>query len=73
MDQFMVDVTHIDGVCENDEVVILGKQGGDEITLPMLAKNQGTIVHECLSIIGRRVPRIYFRGGVAVDRVSYLS
>ena len=71
MDQFMVDVTHIDGVAEHDEVVILGKQGKDEITLPELAKNQGTIVHESLSVIGRRVPRVYIRNGKCVGIINY--
>lgn len=70
MDQSMVDVTHIPDVNENDEVVIFGIQGSQEITLPELARLQGTIVHEVISNIGMRVPRIYFKEGECIGSVN---
>ncbi|MCL2406517.1 MAG: alanine racemase [Defluviitaleaceae bacterium] len=60
MDQMMVDITDVNGgVCVGDEVVIIGKQGADEITVEEIAALMGTINYEVLCLIGRRVPRIY--------------
>ena len=43
MDQFMVDVTDIDGVEVNDEVVLMGRQGDKEITADFIASVLDTI------------------------------
>ncbi len=59
MDQFMIDVTHIEDIKVNDEVVILGKQGDNEITADEIAKIQGTICYEVVCLISKRVPRVY--------------
>ena len=58
MDTAVVDVTEIDGVEPGDEVVILGKQGGDSITAYDHAEATGTIPWEVFTRIGARVPRI---------------
>lgn len=57
MDLTMLDVTHIDGVSVEDEVVIIGKDGEDEITVEEVAERSGTIPYEILCGIGNRVPR----------------
>ncbi len=62
MDQMTVDVTEIPGVCPGDEVTLLG----DGITLEEYAAWTGANRNEALTRIGRRVPRIYIRGGGAV-------
>lgn len=63
MDQLMVDVGHIPGVQQGDEVVLLGSQGTDEtITVDELAGYLGTINYEVLCMISERVPRIYLNG-----------
>jgi alanine racemase len=59
MDQCMVDVTHIPGVQVGDEVVLIGKQGDEEITADELAERMGTINYEVVTILGKRIPRIY--------------
>jgi alanine racemase len=59
MDITMVDVTGIRGVLEGDEVVLIGKQGNDEITVDELAEKAGTIPYEVLCGITSRVPRVY--------------
>src|SRR6056297_788550 len=61
MDQCMVDVTGIKGVKVGDEVVIIGKQGNEEITLTDLAKLDNTISYELPALINRRVPRYYLK------------
>ncbi len=59
MDMTMVDVTHIEGVEAQDEVVIIGTQGSQRITAEEVAEKVGTISYEVLCGIGKRVPRVY--------------
>jgi alanine racemase len=59
MDLTMVDVTDIAGVQPGDEVVLLGRQGDQEITADEMAGWTNTISYEILTSIGARVPRIY--------------
>ena len=59
MDMMMVDITHVAPVPVGEEVVIVGKQGNDEITLAELAQKAGTIDYELCTLITARVPRIY--------------
>jgi alanine racemase len=57
MDQLMVDLGP-DGTAYNgDEVVLVGRQGDDEIRVEDLARWQGTIPYEILTGISERVPR----------------
>jgi alanine racemase len=58
MDSAVVDVTEIPGVEPGDEVVILGKQGGDTITAFDHAEATVTIPWEVFTRIGARVPRV---------------
>jgi len=58
MDQTMLDVTHIPGVREGDEVVLIGQQGQEEITVEDVAERLGTINYEVISEILARVPRV---------------
>jgi alanine racemase len=60
MDMCMIDVTEIPGVRQGDEVVIVGEQGGDRITVDELARNFGTINYEVVTQILPRVPREVF-------------
>ena len=62
MDQMTVDVTGIPGVCPGDEVTLLG----EGITLEQYSGWTGAHRNEALTRIGRRVPRVYIRGGEAV-------
>ena len=62
MDQMMVDVTDVPGVCEGDTATLLG----NDIPLPEYAKWGSLNRNECLALIGRRVPRVYLRGGSVV-------
>ncbi len=58
MDQTMIDVTAIPGVREGDEVVLIGQQGSDRITVEDVAARLGTINYEVISEILARVPRV---------------
>ncbi|MEL6308091.1 MAG: alanine racemase [Chloroflexota bacterium] len=57
MEKVAVSVTHISNVRAGDEVVLLGKQGNEEITATMIADWLGTINYEVVSNILARVPR----------------
>ncbi len=59
MDLTMLDVGQIQGVKVEDEVVVFGKQGGEQITATELAGKLNTINYEIVTSIARRVPRIY--------------
>ncbi|MDQ6675584.1 MAG: alanine racemase [Chloroflexota bacterium] len=66
MDMAMADVSHLPHVESGDEVVVLGRQGEDEITLDEFAESAGIIPHELLVRLGSRAPRVYLRGGEPV-------
>jgi len=59
MDLTMVEVSQIPDVQAGDEVVLLGKQGTDEISAVEMAGWMETIPYEVLCGIGKRVPRRY--------------
>lgn len=58
MDQFMVDVTDID-VSLLDEVTLLGRDEGEEITIDELGVLSGRFPYEFVCDIGKRVSRVY--------------
>ena len=59
MDFIMVDVTAIPHVSVGDEVILMGRQGKEEITAEEIAEKINSISYEVLCLIGKRVPRIY--------------
>ena len=71
MDQCMIDVTDIPGVQIGDECVLFGRQGEAYISLREWADRLGTIPHECLCNVSRRVSRVYVKGGRCVSRTDY--
>jgi alanine racemase len=58
MDQLVVDA-QASAAHEGDEVVLIGKQGGSEISADEVASWAQTISYEILTGIGARVPRVY--------------
>jgi len=83
MDQFVVDVTGhfdpstgsgqrrlrtgIEGVRQDDEVVVFGRQGEEEISAEEVAALAGTINYEIVTSILPRVTRVYLKGGQVVE------
>ena len=72
MDQLMLDITDIDDVSINDEVVVLGKSKNSEITLDELSSMMGTINYEFLCLLSKRIPRIYLKDNKTVSQLNYL-
>lgn len=58
MDQFMVDIGS-DSAWNEDEVVLIGRQGEAEIRVEALAETAGLIPYEILVGLNERVPREY--------------
>lgn len=61
MDQFMVDVTDIQDVQEGDEVILIGSLDNEVITLEALGELADRFNYELVCVIGKRVPRIYYK------------
>jgi alanine racemase len=59
MDQIMVDVGTNSHIAVGDEVVLVGRQSNQEITMWELAGKLGTIPYEMLTGLLPRVPRVY--------------
>jgi alanine racemase len=57
MNMTMLDVTDTDAA-EDDEVVLIGRQGEAEITADEIAEKTGTIAYETLSRIQLAIPRV---------------
>ena len=66
MDQCMIDITDIKGVKAEDEVVIMGVQGENELSADMLAETLETINYEVICMFSKRVPKVYLKGGEIV-------
>ncbi len=59
MDLMMVDVTPLQHVGVGEEVVLMGRQGGEEISCAELAEKGGTITWEITTRVGARVKRVF--------------
>jgi len=73
MDQFMVDVTDIPEAKEGDMVILIGSEGGKEITIEDMAKISGRFHYEISCDIGKRVPRRFWRNGKIVATQDYFD
>jgi alanine racemase len=63
MDTTMIDVSHIPDVRPGDEVIVVGRQGDERITAEELAAQAGTVVHEVVGRLTRRLRRYYLNAG----------
>ncbi len=69
MDQTVIDVTGFPYIHPGNEVVIIGKQGGEEIKAIEIAKKIDTINYEIVSRIGKRVKRIFLKEGKSDSKI----
>ena len=64
MDMTMVDLTDVvPAPTVGDEVILMGRAAGGEITVDDIAQWAGTISYEIMCGISKRVPRMYLRHG----------
>ncbi|MDD5129636.1 MAG: alanine racemase [Candidatus Omnitrophica bacterium] len=69
MDQIMVDVGNFKPKI-GDEVVLIGKQGEQQVTAEELAELSGTISYEIVCGLGSRIPRIYINEQTAYGAIA---
>jgi alanine racemase len=63
MDMCTLDVTRVPGCRVGDEVVLLGEQGKERITVTDVAERVKTNSYEILCTLGKRAPRIFLQKG----------
>ena len=63
MDQFMVDVTDIPETKFMDQVILVGQDGSEHITVEDLSALSGRVNYEFVCCLGKRIPRVYKRFG----------
>ena len=71
MDQFMVDVSHIEGVAEKDPVTLIGTEGKEIITAEELGELSGRFNYELVCDLGKRIPRVYVREGKIIGVMDH--
>lgn len=72
MDQLMLDITTVEDAAIGDIVTVVGTDGEESISFQDLAEATGTIHYEKTSVIGKRVPRVYYRKEEIVDVTDLL-
>ena len=73
MDQFMIDVTDIQGdINIEDEVILMGSKNGCTVSAEEIGVMSASFNYEVVCNVARRVPRIYFKGGKAYKEISYV-
>ena len=59
MDLIVIDVSHIEDVDVGEEVVLMGRQGNEDVCCTELGEKAGTITWEITTRIGQRVRRVF--------------
>lgn len=68
MDYTMVDVGHIPDVAYGDDVVVMGRQGDEEISADELARHIQTISYEVVCSFDRRMPVVLHYDGSGIGK-----
>jgi len=63
MDQFMVDVTDIPKASFMDQVILVGVDGEEHISVEELSELSGRFPYEFVCCLSKRIPRVYTRDG----------
>jgi alanine racemase len=73
MDLTMVDLSDVPDAAVGDEVVLFGEQGGATLPLEEVARLSETLPYEIMCTIGKRVARIFVRGGRPVKLTTLVG
>ena len=71
MDQLMVDITEIPQAYEGCLVTLIGRDGAEEITMEELGDISGRFNYELACDLGKRIPRVYCKGGEILSTKDY--
>lgn len=72
MDQFMVDVTDVDGAGLDSTVTLVGKDGDAELSMEEVSNSAYSFNYELPCRVARRVPRTYYKDGKFVKATNYM-
>ena len=72
MDQFMVDVTDIPKAKLGSEVVLVGTQGNETLSMEEVSEKAHSFNYELPCRISRRVPRTYYKDGKLVAVTKHI-
>ena len=72
MDQFMVDVTDVDGAELDSTVILVGKDGEAELSMEEVSNSAYSFNYELPCRVARRVPRTYYKDGKFVKATNYM-
>lgn len=70
MDQFMVDVSEIEGVEMGDVVTLIGTDQKKSITMEQLGDLSGRFNYELACDLGKRIPRVYYKNNQIIDCID---
>ena len=73
MDQFMVDVTDIPEAQPGDKVILIGKDGKEEISIEGFGDLSGRFSYEFAKKKKKRVPRIYLKDGKEWGELTFFE
>lgn len=73
MDQFMVGLEGIPEAAEGDEVTLIGQDGEEQITMEELGDMSGRFNYELACDLGKRIPRVYYKGGRIIAAKDYFD
>lgn len=73
MDLTMVDLEEVPNAAVGDEVVLFGEQDGTALPLEEVARLSETLPYEIMCTIGKRVSRIFVRGGRPVKLTTLVG
>lgn len=72
MDQFMIDVTGIDGAQLGSEIVLVGTQGDEALTMEEVSEKAHSFNYELPCRVARRVPRVYIKDGHETEVIKHI-
>jgi len=73
MDYLMVDATTLTDVKFGDQVVLIGEQGDERITVNELSSLSERFNYEFICALGKRIPRDYLVNNQIVEQVDYFG
>ena len=73
MDQCMVDITEIEDVKFGDEVVLVGRDGDEYLSVETLSRLSDRFNYEFVCLMGKRIPREYIRRGEIQEQMDYFA
>lgn len=72
MDQFMVDVTDVNGAELDSIVTLVGKDGDAELSMEEVSNAAYSFNYELPCRVARRVPRTYYKDGKFIKATNYM-